>query len=159
MADQPDSVTLRNLQTAFAAEATAHLKYRYFAKLARAAGALDVARLFEETAEQEVLHAFGHLDLLYPRDRTTPARALELALENERHEYQEMYPGFRAQALAEGERLAAGEFAEQIGESAQHAAAFRHMLETAAKRFGALANVEERHASGYRAALERYRDE
>jgi rubrerythrin len=159
MADKPDSITLRNLQTAFAAEAMAHLKYRYFAKLARAAGAPEVARLFEETAEQEVLHAFGHLDLLYPRDRTTPARALALAVESEQHEYEEMYPKFRAEALAEGERLAAGEFDEQIGESAEHAGAFRRMLETAAKRFGALANVEERHASGYRTALARHLDE
>ncbi|UGQ45786.1 rubrerythrin family protein [Massilia endophytica] len=147
------SPTLKNLEAAFAGEAMAHVKYRYFAKLARAAGAPEVAQLFEETAEQEVLHAFGHLDLLYPRDRTTPARALEIAIEGETYEFSEMYPQFRHLALEEGEQAAAEEFQEQIGESQEHAAAFRRMLEVAAKRFGALSNVEERHAKNYRAAL------
>jgi hypothetical protein len=32
----------------------AHIKYRYFARLARAAGAIDVAEAFEATAAQEV---------------------------------------------------------------------------------------------------------
>lgn len=147
------SPTLKNLEAAFAGEAMAHVKYRYFAKLARAAGAPEVAQLFEETAEQEVLHAFGHLDLLYPRDRTTPERSLEIAIEGETYEFSEMYPQFRHLALEEGEQAAAEEFREQIGESQEHAAAFRRMLEVAAKRFGALSNVEERHARNYRAAL------
>ena len=147
------SPTLKNLEAAFAGEAMAHIKYRYFAKLARAHGAPEIAKLFEETAEQEVLHAFGHLDLLFPRERTTPARALELAIENETHEYTELYPSFRNTALEEGNTAAAQEFAEQIGESQDHAAAFKRMLEVAAKRFGALANVEERHANAYRSAL------
>ena len=32
----PDSVTVKNLEAAFAGEAMAHVKYRYFAKLCRA---------------------------------------------------------------------------------------------------------------------------
>src|SRR5476649_1304732 len=75
------SVTIGNLEAAFAGEAMAHIKYRYFAKLARAAGAEDVAKVFEETADQEVMHAFGHLDLLYPKAQMTPAKALEIAIE------------------------------------------------------------------------------
>lgn len=155
MANQQHSITLANLEAAFAGEAMAHIKYRYFAKLARAAGAPDVAQVFEETAEQEVLHAFGHLDLLYPKDRTTPARALELAIEGETYEYTEMYPRFRQLALEEGEQAVASEFGEQMSESRQHAAAFQRTLATAARRFAALANVEERHAHHYRAALAR----
>ena len=58
------SVTIENLEAAFAGESMAHVKYRYFAKLARAAGAEDVAKIFEDTAEQEILHAFGHINLL-----------------------------------------------------------------------------------------------
>ena len=42
------SVTIENLEAAFAGESMAHIKYRYFAKLAREAGALDVAKIFEE---------------------------------------------------------------------------------------------------------------
>jgi rubrerythrin len=100
------------------------------------------------------MHAFGHLDLLYPKALTTPARALEIAIEGETYEYTEMYPKFRHLAVEEGNQAAAAEFDEQIAESKEHAAAFRKTLELAAKRFAALARVEERHANHYRAALE-----
>ncbi|MBC7512802.1 MAG: rubrerythrin [Herminiimonas sp.] len=148
------SVTIENLEAAFAGESMAHVKYRYFAKLARAAGAEDVAKIFEDTAEQEILHAFGHIDLLYPKALLTPAKSLELAIEGETYEYTEMYPKFRHLAVEEGNTAAAAEFDEQIAESKEHAAAFRRTLEMAAKRFAALAKVEERHANHYRAALE-----
>lgn len=94
-----NSVTFQNLEAAFAGESMAHIKYRYFAKLAREAGAEDVAKIFEETAEQEVMHAFGHLDLLYPKAQLTPAKALEIAIEGETYEYTEMYPKFRHLAV------------------------------------------------------------
>src|SRR5689334_15222329 len=101
MANQTDatSVTIKNLEAAFAGEAMAHIKYRYFAKLARAAGAEEVAKIFEETADQEVMHAFGHLDLLYPKAQMTPAKALEISIEGETYEYTEMYPQFRHLAV------------------------------------------------------------
>lgn len=147
------SVTIENLEAAFAGESMAHIKYRYFAKLAREAGAADVAKIFEETADQEVMHAFGHLDLLYPKAQMTPAKALEIAIEGETYEYTEMYPKFRHLAVEEGNRAAVAEFDQQIDESKEHAANFRRTLEMAAKRFAALAKVEERHANHYRAAL------
>lgn len=149
------SLTLNNLEAAFAGESMAHIKYRYFAKLSRAAGDEETARIFEETAAQEVQHAFGHLDLLYPAATLTPARALELAIEGETYEYTEMYPSFRNTALAEGDAAAVTEIDEQIAESRQHAARFKATLEVAAKRFAALAKVEERHANRYRAALDK----
>jgi rubrerythrin len=152
MADQ-NSVTIKNLEAAFAGESMAHIKYRYFAKLARAAGAEDVAKIFEATADQEVMHAFGHLDLLYPKAKMTPAKALEIAIEGETYEYTEMYPNFRHLAVEEGNQAAVAEFDEQIAESKEHAEIFRRTLEMAAKRFAALAKVEERHANHYRDAL------
>jgi len=148
-----NSVTIQNLEAAFAGESMAHIKYRYFAKLARAAGADDVARIFEATADQEVMHAFGHLDLLYPKAKMTPAKALEIAIEGETYEYTEMYPTFRHLAVEEGNQAAVAEFDEQIAESKEHADNFRRTLELAAKRFAALAKVEERHANHYRDAL------
>ena len=148
------SVTIDNLEAAFAGESMAHIKYRYFAKLARAAGAEHVAQIFEATAEQEVMHAFGHLDLLYPKALLTPAKALEIAIEGETYEYTEMYPKFRHLALEEGNQAAVAEFDDQIAESKEHAASFRLTLEKAAKRFAALARVEQRHADHYRAALQ-----
>jgi rubrerythrin len=148
------SITIQNLEAAFAGEAMAHIKYRYLAKLARAAGAEDIAAIFEATADQEVMHAFGHLDLLYPKAQMTPAKALEIAIEGETYEYTEMYPKFRHLAVEEGNQAAVAEFDEQIAESKEHADNFRRTLEIAAKRFAALAKVEERHANHYRDALD-----
>ena len=150
---KPESITIQNLEAAFAGESMAHLKYRYFAKLARQLGDEDTARVFEETADQEVQHAFGHLDLLYPKAKLTPAKALEIAIEGETYEYTEMYPKFRHLALEEGNSAAVKEFDQQIAESMEHAESFKRTLEKAAKRFAALARVEERHANQYRAAL------
>ena len=149
------SVTIRNLESAFAGESMAHIKYRYFARLCRAAGDAASARVFEETADQEVQHAFGHLDLLFPPAAMNPARCLEMAIEGETYEYTEMYPSFRRTAEEEGHSAAVAEIDEQIAESKEHAARFKAILEKAAKRFAALARVEERHANHYRAALTR----
>jgi rubrerythrin len=150
---RPEIKTMANLESAFAGESMAHIKYRYFAKLVREMGDEDTARVFEATADQEVMHAFGHLDLLYPKATMTAAKALQIAIDGETYEYTEMYPGFRATAEAEGHAAAVAEMDEQIGESKEHAAQFRATLEKAQKRFAALAKVEERHANHYKAQL------
>jgi len=152
---RPEIKTIANLESAFAGESMAHIKYRYFAKLAREMGDEDTARTFEDTADQEVMHAFGHLDLLYPKATTTPAKALQIAIDGETYEYTEMYPGFRKTAEAEGNAAAVAEMDAQIDESKLHAAQFTAMLLKAQKRFAALAKVEERHASQYKAQLAR----
>ena len=99
------------------------------------------------------MHAFGHLDLLYPKATLTPAKALQIAIDGETYEYTEMYPGFRKTAEEEGHAAAVSEMNEQIEESKVHAAQFKAMLEKAQKRFAALAKVEERHANHYKAQL------
>lgn len=150
---KPESITIKNIESAFAGESMAHIKYRYFAKIARAAGDEATAKVFEETADQEVQHAFGHLDLLYPADQLTPAKALQMAIDGETYEYTEMYPNFRHLAEREGNSAAVKEIDEQIEESKEHAARFQQTLAKAAKRFAALAKVEERHANQYKATL------
>ncbi len=150
---KPESITIKNIESAFAGESMAHIKYRYFAKIARAQGDEATARVFEETADQEVQHAFGHLDLLYPPSQLTPAKALQLAIDGETYEYTEMYPNFRHLAEQEGNAAAVKEMDEQIAESKEHAARFKQTLAKAAKRFAALAKVEERHANHYKATL------
>ena len=152
---RPEIKTLQNLESAFAGESMAHIKYRYFARLARAAGDEETARAFEETADQEVQHAFGHLDLLYPASEITPAKALEIAIAGETYEYTEMYPGFRKTAVEEGNSAAIREIDEQISESKEHAANFKAVLEKASRRFAALAKVEERHANHYKDVLKK----
>jgi rubrerythrin len=146
------SVTLANLGSALAGESQAHIKYRYFAKIAREEGFEDVAKHFEHTAEQELKHAWGHLELLIGKPSTK--ECLEKAIEGETYEFTQMYPQFQAIALREGELQAAKEAEHQIEESKEHAAQFAAVLEKAEKRFAALKKVEERHANAYKQVLE-----
>lgn len=145
------SATLKNLELALAGESTAHIKYRYFAKLARAEGFTEIAEHFEKTAEQEIQHAWSHLELLVGKPSTT--QCLEKAIEGETYEYTQMYPQFESIALREGELNAAKSAAEQIAESKQHAQEFADLLKKAKQRFAALAKVEQRHADAYKDLL------
>jgi rubrerythrin len=141
------SITIKNLESALAGESQAHIKYRYFAKMARAEGFEEVAKHFEHTADQELLHAWGHLELLV--GKPTTKHCLEMAIEGETEEYTNMYPTMKAEAVAEGNDLAALEAQAQIDESKIHAALFADVLAKAEKRFSALAKVEKRHAEAY----------
>jgi rubrerythrin len=146
------SITLGNLEAALAGESMAHIKYRYFAKLARAEGYEEVAKHFEHTADQEILHAWGHLELLIGKPDTR--KCLELAIEGETHEFTTMYPQFERQAKAEHNIEAVKEFNEQGRESQDHAQQFKKVLALAEKRFAALAKVEKRHAEAYQQVKE-----
>lgn len=130
----------------------AHIKYRYFAKLARAEGNEEVAKHFEHTADQEILHAWGHLELLIGKPDTR--KCLELAIEGETHEFTEMYPRMEAEALVEGAKMVADEIRGQIEESKEHADEFKKVLALAEKRFNALKKVEQRHADAYQKVKE-----
>lgn len=149
---EKESLTLTNLASALAGESQAHIKYRYFAKIAREEGFEDVARHFEHTADQEILHAWGHLELLV--GKPTTKQCLEMAIEGETYEFTTMYPGFEEKAREENNRVAQLEFATQITESSEHADQFKAVLAKAEKRFAALAKVEKRHAQAYQAKLE-----
>jgi len=146
------SITLKNLESALAGESMAHIKYRYFAKIAREEGFEDVAKHFEHTADQEILHAWGHLELLIGKPNTK--ECLEKAIEGETYEFTEMYPKMRDEAKLEGIDNFVKEINEQIGESKEHAAQFQSILEKAEKRFNALKKVEERHATAYQRMLQ-----
>lgn len=145
--------TIKNLEAAFAGECMAHAKYLYFAKVCRAQGEEQAAKIFEETAAQEILHAFGHADLLFPKEKLDAKKCLKLAIEGETYEYSTMYPEFKHMAIEEGKSEAAEEFGKQIDESVEHARNFEKILQTAAKRFKALEKVEERHAKRYEETL------
>jgi len=145
------SITIKNLESALAGESMAHIKYRYFAKLARSEGFEDVAKHFEHTADQEILHAWGHLELLIGKPSTR--ECLEKAIEGETYEFTTMYPEFVERAKAEQNIEAVKEFNEQGRESNQHAQQFKTVLAKAEKRFAALAKVEKRHAEAYQTVL------
>jgi len=157
MSTKSDSVTIKNLEAAFAGESMANRKYLYFARRARELGAIEVAEVFEATAEQETLHAFGHLELLYPRAELTVEQMLQMAIDGETYEYTEMYPQFRHLAVEEGNHAAVAEMDGQIAESKEHAERFAKILALAAKRFAALAKVEERHANHYSETLKAFK--
>jgi rubrerythrin len=146
------SITIMNLEAAFAGESQAFTKYMYFAKLARAEGFEDVAEHFEHTAGQELLHAHGHLELLIGKPGVK--QSLEMAIEGETYEFTTMYPDFKRAAEIEGNARAVIEANQQIKESKEHAEQFSAVLRKAEKRFSALAKVEQRHAAAYQQVLE-----
>lgn len=146
------SQTLANLQDAFAGESQAHIKYRYFAKIAREEGYEEVAKHFEHTADQELQHAWGHLDLLIGKPSTQ--ECLQKAIDGETYEFEIMYPNFVETAEFEGNLVFANEANMQIEESKEHADQFKAVLAKAQKRFAALAKVEKRHAEAYQQVLE-----
>lgn len=146
------SQTLKNLESALAGESMAHTKYRYFAKLAREQGFEDVAKHFEDTADQELKHAWGHLELLI--GKPSVKQSLEMAIEGETYEFTIMYPEFERVATQEGKTAFAQESSEQIEESKRHAEEFTAVLAKAEKRFAALKKVEQRHAEAYQQVWE-----
>ena len=146
------SITIKNLEEALAGESQAHIKYRYFARIARAEGHEEVARHFEHTADQELQHAWGHLELLIGKPSTK--ECLQMAIEGETYEFTTMYPQFQAIAESEGNIEAAREAEGQIEESKEHAREFIEILEKAELRFAALAKIEKRHAEAYQSKLD-----
>ncbi|WP_017651465.1 rubrerythrin family protein [Fortiea contorta] len=154
--------TVQNLEAAFGGESMANRKYLFFAEVARKIGFKDLAKLFQETAEQETQHAFSHFVLLHPelvvenpealsaeQKREIMSRCLSLAIEGETYEYSIMYPDFAAAAQRDRHQSAADEFLKQVQESTDHANTFRE----AAHRFGLLKFVENYHADRYAEAL------
>ena len=97
--DFKQTITRKNLEAAFAGESMANRKYLYFAKIARDLGDEEVAKIFEETAQQETGHAFSHLQLLYPANTLSIESLLKMAIEGERYEHLTMYPEFEKKAI------------------------------------------------------------
>jgi rubrerythrin len=145
------SITIKNLESALSGESQAHIKYRYFAKIAREEGNEDIAKHFEHTADQELLHAWGHLELLIGKPSTK--ECLEKAIEGETYEFTTMYPRMATAAVNEGNDFAYKEAQHQIEESKEHAEQFKAVLAKAQKRFAALQKVEQRHAAAYQQKL------
>ena len=146
------SQTMQNLADAFAGESQAHTKYRYFAKIAREEGNEEIAKHFEHTADQEILHAWGHLELMIKKPTTK--ECLQMAIDGETYEFEVMYPNFKETAEFEGELVFSNEANMQIAESKEHAEEFKKLLTKAEKRFSALAKIEKRHAQAYQQKLE-----
>ena len=111
------SKTEANLQAAFAGESQARNKYTFWAKVARKEGYHYIAKIFEETAMNEMRHANDEFKLLGGIGNTL--ENLKAAYEGENYEVTEMYPTFAKEAEEEGNSEAARLFA-QIAKVEEH---------------------------------------
>ncbi|MCL2261169.1 MAG: rubrerythrin family protein [Fibromonadales bacterium] len=105
--------TEKNLLTAFAGESQARNRYTFWAGVARKEGLVQIASIFEETANQEKEHAKRFWSFLqgggveitatYPAGSTaTTLDNLKAAADGEKEEWVEVYPKFAQIAKDEG---------------------------------------------------------
>lgn len=111
------SETRRNLARAFAGESQARMRYGIYAELARQENCEWIARIFEETATNEGVHAQQFfrkiqelggcaanidLDAGYPFELGSTAENLASAAKGELDEHDTAYPSFAQTARDEG---------------------------------------------------------
>jgi len=115
--------TQENLLKAFAGESQARNKYYMFAKMARKENLEWVARVFEETADNERAHAEEEFEMIKEHVKiesgleigpysTKTVDNLKAAAAGERFEWTEMYPSFEEQAKIDGDTEAERLFRE-----------------------------------------------
>jgi rubrerythrin len=121
------SKTDENLEAAFAGESQARNKYTYFAQIARKEGLHYIARIFEETAENEKRHAKDEFVLLNGLGDT--AANLDAAINGEQYETITMYPKFAEQAKEDGNMAAARLFMQIARVEAHHRDRYQKLLE------------------------------
>ncbi len=100
--------TNENLKSAFAGESQANRSYLFFAEKADDGGQKQIARLFRAAAEAETVHARNHLKVL--GEIKSDKENLKAAVGGENYEFTQMYPGFIAQAKADGNKEAERSF-------------------------------------------------
>jgi len=123
--------TEENLKTAFAGESQARNKYTYFAKVAEVEGYLYIAKIFKETALNEMQHAKDEFKLLKGIGDTTAN--LKEAINGEHHETVSMYPEFAKDAEEEGNEQAAILFKEISEVEEHHEKRYKKLLEMVEK--------------------------
>ncbi len=119
--------TEENLAAAFAGESQARNKYTYFAGVARKEGYHYIAKIFEETAENECRHAKDEFKLLGHLGDTVAN--LKAAIAGEDYEVTTMYPEFAQAAKAEGKKEAAVLFGQIAKVEAHHRDRYKKILE------------------------------
>ncbi len=120
------SKTEENLKSAFAGESQARNKYTYYAKAARKEGLHYIAKIFEETAENEMQHAKDEFKLL--KGISSTIENLKDAISGEHYETIEMYPTFAKEAEEEGHLEAARLFKQIAKVEAQHRNRYKKLL-------------------------------
>ncbi len=121
------SKTEDHLKDAFAGESQARNKYTFYAQVARKEGYHYIARIFEETAENERRHAKDEFTLLNGIGDTKAN--LQAAIDGEQYETITMYPDFARDAEAEGNLKAATLFRMIAKIEEHHRARYNKLLE------------------------------
>jgi len=123
--------TQENLLKAFAGESQARNKYTYFAKVARKQGFHYIAKIFEETALNEMQHAKEEFKLLKGIGDTK--ENLKEAIKGEHFENTEMYPQMQKDAEEEGNEIATKLFREISKVEKHHEERYKKLLEMVEK--------------------------
>jgi len=136
--------TEKNLLISFAGESQARNRYTYFAGQARKEGLVQIAMIFEETANQEKEHAKRFFSQLRGGETMVQApfpsgviaatsENLKAAAAGEHFEWSEMYPGFAKVAREEGLTAAAIIWEAVSVAERQHEKRYRALLENVVK--------------------------
>ena len=120
------SKTEKNLMAAFAGESQARNKYSYYASKARKDGYVQIANLFEETANNEKEHAKMWFKLFHGIG-STEENLLDAA-EGENYEWTDMYATFAKEAREEGFDHIAALFEGVAAIEKEHEERYRKLL-------------------------------
>ncbi len=138
-----ESRTAKNLHASFAAETQARTRYNFFSRRARDEGYMQIAKIFDETADQEFEHALrffkffngGELEIkwTYPTGVIRDTRAnLLSAADLEKYVSEDMYAAFAVIAEDEGYPRAADTFNNIIVAEKQHEKMYRELADNIA---------------------------
>ena len=96
------SKTEKNLLEAFSGESQARNKYTYYASQAKKEGYVQIAQIFESTANNEKEHAKIWFKLLHGGNISDTMKNLEDTANGENYEWTQMYAQFAKEAEEEG---------------------------------------------------------
>ena len=119
--------TEANLLAAFAGESQARNKYTYYASKAKKEGYVQIAQLFEETANNEKEHAKIWFKLLHDGMPDTKVNLLDAA-EGENYEWTDMYAQMAKDAKEEGFDHIAFLFEKVAAIEKEHEERYRKLL-------------------------------
>ncbi|MBR2933678.1 MAG: rubrerythrin family protein [Clostridia bacterium] len=126
MMELKGSKTEKNLMEAFAGESQARNKYTYFASKAKKDGFVQIAAIFEETANNEKEHA--KIWFKYLNGIGTTEENLLHAAEGENYEWTDMYDRMAKEAEEEGFKEIAQKFRMVGAIEKEHEERYRKLL-------------------------------
>jgi len=126
--DLKGTKTEANLQAAFAGESQARNKYSYYSSVARKEGYVQVANIFEETANNEKEHAKMWFKHLHGGKVPNTMTNLKDAADGENYEWTTMYAEFAKTAREEGFDDIAKEFELVGGIEKEHEERYKAFL-------------------------------